>query len=160
MLTGAKTNHTKVGVCGKFACGKTSLVRALMGEDFQQYKSTILDTVTLDVEDKKVIVYDTAGMEHYNSLTVHILRMCDVILYCREEGEKKDEEMLTEYFNKTIICVITKCDFGATHPGELATSAKIGLGIDKLKVLLYCCTPGRVFITKRIEVPRERVCCV
>jgi len=65
----------KVAFVGESGVGKTSLIKAFIGEDIKKVKTTIgVDFYTFTLGDDQVVVWDFAGQEWFRSVIVEFLK--------------------------------------------------------------------------------------
>lgn len=89
----------KVVVCGKYACGKTSLLnRFLYGTFSNRFQTTIGAAYLLwkfETANRKINVgfFDTAGQERFSSLIPMYYRNAHVIFYCISADTNPQDEI-------------------------------------------------------------------
>jgi small GTP-binding protein len=120
----------KVVLIGKMGAGKTSLVKRFIFDEFDGKScSTIGAAYTSRKIDKHTVmsIWDTAGMERFNSLVPTYIRGAKVVLVCFESSSQQTEipiEDIKGYINLIrevnticdIILVATKIDSDSETP--------------------------------------------
>ena len=123
----------KVVFVGPAKSGKTSLIRALVGQEFKdEYRAT--EGVDFEImPESKIQLWDIAGDERYKPIGDVYMKSADLICVCVEDPEEAKPYL---NFNPNIrhIIVVTKRD--KIIEGYFAVSAKTGFRITELKCLL------------------------
>jgi tRNA modification GTPase len=143
--------HYRAVLAGRPNAGKSSLFNALAGVSAAIVSSTAGTTRdylsrTLALEDINVELVDTAGWlvedatitQQAQELGLHQRRQAQLVILCLEAGKPlvDEEKRLMEATDSDVLPVATKCDLHSPRLGELATSARTGLGIGGLRALL------------------------
>jgi tRNA modification GTPase len=124
--------------------GKSSLFNVLVKRDAALVSPTPGTTrdyleKTLKLGDIEVLLIDTAGLRETDAAieaaalqVAHAqAEQADVVLWCEEANTCHENAPNMPLMR--LIKVATKCDLAAGRPGWLATSAKLGMGLDPLK---------------------------
>ncbi len=145
-----------VALCGKPNTGKSSLLNKLLGYDkaiVSEIAGTTRDAVegVLEIDGRKFNLYDTAGVrdsgDRIENIGIEraesIMRSADVAVFVADYANGIDEEdgrVLELLQGKPLIKVFNKIDLTQDETptdADVHTSALTGVGIEKLKTLLY-----------------------
>ena len=161
LLTGYATGKkiksgVTVALCGKPNTGKSSLLNTLLGYDkaiVSPLAGTTRDAVegTIEIQGRKFNLYDTAGVresgDQIENIGIeraeNIIRSADVAVFIADLAGGVDEEdarVLQMLQGKPLIKVFNKVDLisdDTDSDADVYTSAKTGVGVEKLKTLLY-----------------------
>jgi tRNA modification GTPase len=161
LLTGYATGKkiksgVTVALCGKPNTGKSSLLNTLLGYDkaiVSPLAGTTRDAVegTIEIQGRKFNLYDTAGVresgDQIENIGIeraeNIIRSADVAVFIADLAGGVDEEdarVLQMLQGKPLIKVFNKVDLTSDDTdsdADVYTSAKTGVGVEKLKTLLY-----------------------
>lgn len=179
------SRELKIVTLGESGIGKTCLINALMGEEFQQKSTTIgvekKETEKL-IEDSvvKFIYFDTAGQERYATINATYIRGKDIFLILAEpsdEGIKDIEKQISLIDNNVgkesyfLIIVFSKWDLYLNVDKDvifkqcekyqaravIETSAKTRYNISQLEFIIGSCTPNQTSTVRM--TPAKKSCC-
>jgi tRNA modification GTPase len=150
-----KTGVT-VAICGKPNTGKSSLLNRLLGYDkaiVSSVAGTTRDAVegVIEINGVKFNLYDTAGVresgDKIETIGIEraesIIKSADVVVFVADGTRVPDEEdakVLAMAQGKPLIKLLNKVDIATDETetdADVRTSAVTGVGIKKLKDLLY-----------------------
>jgi len=150
-----KTGVT-VAICGKPNTGKSSLLNRLLGYDkaiVSSVAGTTRDAVegVIEINGVKFNLYDTAGVresgEKIETIGIEraesIIKSADVVVFVADGTRVPDDEdakVLAMAQGKPLIKLLNKVDIATDETetdADVRTSAVTGVGIKKLKDLLY-----------------------
>lgn len=81
----------KLTVVGDEQCGKTSLLNALVKNDFEAEESCVFDECVADIITQgsrlELMLWEISGLDHYESIRRELYRDSDVILVCFDIGQ-------------------------------------------------------------------------
>jgi tRNA modification GTPase len=137
----------RVVLAGAPNAGKSSLFNALTGGTalVSPEPGTTRDYLVrhLDLDGITIELVDTAGWrdpadapieEQAQALGHQQAERADLLLLCQEAGQASDAVIQSS--DRSVLSVATKCDLAPALPGQLATSAVSGAGLDALRGLL------------------------
>lgn len=171
----------KIVLVGDTGVGKTSIANRLVcGE----YSDTHIPTVgtsffDLTVNDRKVMLWDTAGQEKYASVTVSYLRNVTIALVVYDMSQPETVDGANRWANRvldispsaSIVVIGNKKDIAAGGVSydqgqdlpHVELSAKTGFGIADLHYHLACAVSfprdEHVNLSPEALPASERVCC-
>ncbi|EAY18997.1 small GTP-binding protein, putative [Trichomonas vaginalis G3] len=177
----------KVITVGEVSIGKTCLIRALIGEPFNENEGT---TITCDFSLKRVDYegdtiefkyWDTAGQEKFAKLNQHYIRDADVVLLVCSPKNFETIEKYVNFINESIddqnyelFIVFSKCDIykmtesekdaifekcKAFNPrGIYETSAKAMYNIENLESDIASCTMHRSQTQHTVSSDKKKCC--
>ena len=119
-----KRKKLNIALLGETKAGKTILISVYSGHEFQQNNLSTIDVDYIDSKIKmkdgnEVLVnfYDTAGQEHYHSISVRCLRSSDTAAIFYDITDRKSFEGIENWYqdirkygNIPVILIACKCD--------------------------------------------------
>lgn len=135
---------------GRPNAGKSSLYNALAGGDaiVSEIPGTTRDYLIRRIQlgEVDIELVDTAGRQHSSdtidleaqALGNSVAERADLMLVCIPAGEDRtdSDEQLLSRAAQSVVAITTQCDRTAAPPGQIATSAVTGIGLEELKSLL------------------------
>ena len=84
------TQYVKVAFIGDSGVGKTSLIKAFMGETVKDVKSTIgIDNYIFTKDGIKIVIWDFAGQRWFLEILINLLKGASIIVLVFDQSEPK-----------------------------------------------------------------------
>lgn len=101
--------HRKLVLLGKSSVGKTTIVDALRGKEFNEYQSSTVGAAydCIELDKFKVEIWDTAGQERFLSLSPMYYRGANIILLVFDVTELLTINRLYYYLDSILEAVTT-----------------------------------------------------